>query len=141
MKSKSNSENTVKAINTWAVLIIRYSAGIIDWKNSELRNMDRKTRKLLTMYQAMHPRSNVDRLYLPHSEGGKGLLSLKECFNAEKRSLGLYLKMNEDEWLRSAWEERLTKEGEDLKVYREKISKSYMEAWPVPKTDQRPVQQ
>ena len=49
LKSKLNSGNTVKAINTWAVPVIRYSAGIVDWKNSELRNMDRKTRKVLNM--------------------------------------------------------------------------------------------
>ena len=60
------------------------------------------------MYKALHPRSNVDSLYLPCSEGGKVyVLSLKECVNAEKRSLGQYLKMNKDEWLGSAWEEGL----------------------------------
>ena len=101
LKSILNSGNTVKAINTWPVPVIRYSAGIVDWKNPELRKIDRKTRKILYMYQALHPRSNVDRLYLPHSEGGKDLLSLEECVTAEKRSLGQYLKMNEDEWLRS----------------------------------------
>ena len=51
LKTKLNSGNTVKAINTWAVPVIRYSASIVDWKNSELRNMDRKTRKVLNMYQ------------------------------------------------------------------------------------------
>ena len=79
LKSKLNSGNTVKAINTWAqVPVIRYSAGIVDWKNSELCSMDRKTRKVLNMYQALHPRSNVDRLYytsiffsLPILIGGK----------------------------------------------------------------------
>ena len=86
LKSKLNSGNTVKAINSWAVTVIRYSAGIVDWKNSELRNMD--------MYQELHPISNVDRLYLPHSEEGEGLLSLEECVSAEKRSLGQYLKVN-----------------------------------------------
>ena len=50
LKSKLNSGNTVKAINTWAVPVIRYSAGIVDWKNSELCNMDKKTRKVLNMY-------------------------------------------------------------------------------------------
>ena len=109
LKSKLNSGNTVKAINTWTVPVIRYSVGTVDWKNSELCNMDRKTRKEINIYQALHPRSNVDRLYLPHSEGGKGLLSLEECVDAEKRSLEQYLKMNEDEWLRSAWEEGLIK--------------------------------
>ena len=102
LKFKLNSGNTVKAVNTWAIPVIRYSAGIVDWKNSELSSMDRKTRKVLNMYQALHPGSNVDRLYLPRSEGGKGLLSLEECANAEKRSLGQSLKMNEDEWLRNA---------------------------------------
>ena len=91
--------------------------------------MDRKTRKVLNMYQALHPRSNVDSLYLPCSEGGKDLLGLEECINAEKRFLGQYLKMNKDEWLRSAWEEGLIKEDEDLEVYREKMSKSRMEEW------------
>ena len=33
--------------------------------------MDRKTRKVLNMYKTLNPRSNVGRLYLPHSEGGK----------------------------------------------------------------------
>ena len=56
LKSKLNSENTVKAINSWAVPVIRHSAGIVDWKNSELCNMDRETRKVLKMFQALHPR-------------------------------------------------------------------------------------
>ena len=56
LKSKLNTGNTVEAINTWAVPVIRYSAGIVDWKNSELCNMDRKTREVLSMYQALHPR-------------------------------------------------------------------------------------
>ena len=37
--------------------------------------------------------------------------------------------MNDDERLRSAWEEDLIKEHEDPKVYREKTSKSQMEEW------------
>ena len=37
LKSKLNFGTTVKAINTWAVSVIRYSAGIVDWKNSELQ--------------------------------------------------------------------------------------------------------
>ena len=81
------------------------------------------------MYHTLHPRSNVDRVYLPRSEGVKGLLNLEECVNAEKRSLGQYLKMKEDDWLRSAWEEGLIKEDEDPKVYREKTPKSRMKEW------------
>ena len=91
--------------------------------------MDRKTRKVLNMYQSLHPRSNLDKLCLQRSEGEKSLLSLEECVSAEKRSLGQYLKMNEDEWLRSAWEDGLIKEDNDPKLYREKTSKSRIEEW------------
>ena len=35
LKSKLNSGNTVKAVNTWAVPVIMYCAGIVDWKDSE----------------------------------------------------------------------------------------------------------
>ena len=34
LNSKLSSGNTVKAINTWVVPVIRYSAGIVDWRNS-----------------------------------------------------------------------------------------------------------
>ena len=37
--------------------------------------------------------------------------------------------MDEDEWLRSAWEEGLIKEDEDPKVYGERTSKSKMKEW------------
>ena len=43
--------------------------------------------------------------------------------------MGQYLKMNEDEWLRSAWEEGLIKEDEDQQACRERTSKFRMEVW------------
>lgn len=30
-KSKLNSRNTIHAINTWAVSLVRYGAGVVDW--------------------------------------------------------------------------------------------------------------
>ncbi len=32
-------------MNTWAVPVIKYTAGIIDWTKAELEDMDRRTRK------------------------------------------------------------------------------------------------
>ena len=55
LKSKLNSKNTIGAINSRAVSIIRYSAGIVvTWRVNELQDLDRKTRKLLTMYSMFH---------------------------------------------------------------------------------------
>ena len=42
LKSKLNSGNIIKAINSWAVPVVRYTAGIIDWTQGELEDLDRK---------------------------------------------------------------------------------------------------
>ena len=68
LKSKLNGKNKVTAINVWAVAVFRYGAGIIQWKESELKDVDRKSRKTMTMYGALHPQSNVDRLYVKRKE-------------------------------------------------------------------------
>ena len=60
LKSKLNGKNKIQAVNTWAVAILRYGAGIIDWKGDDLKQLDRSRRKTLTMYGAFHPSSDVD---------------------------------------------------------------------------------
>ena len=65
----------VNAMNSRAVSIIRYSAGIVEWTKDELRKLDCKTRKLLTINIAFHSQADVDRLYLKRAAGGRGLLS------------------------------------------------------------------
>ena len=44
MSSKLNGRNKIKAVNTWAVALLRYSRGVIKWQKNELQNMDRMTR-------------------------------------------------------------------------------------------------
>ena len=47
--------------------------------------MDQRTRKLMTMYKALHPRDNVDRLYVSRKEGGRGLASNEDSVGASIR--------------------------------------------------------
>ena len=75
LESKLNGGNYVKAMNTWAVAVLRYSGGILDWTKEELENIDRKTRKIMPINRALHPRANVARLHLPRNTGGRGLRS------------------------------------------------------------------
>ena len=49
-KSKLNGRNLVCGVNTWAISLLRYSAAFISWRKSELQAIDRKTRKLFTIY-------------------------------------------------------------------------------------------
>ena len=81
LKSKLNGGNVTNAINIWAVATVRYGAGMINWDKGELDKIDRQTRKLLNMHRGLHPRSSVDRLYLPRAQGGRGLLSVKVSVN------------------------------------------------------------
>ena len=83
LKSKLNGKNKVTAINTWAVAIFRYGAEIIQWKASELKELDRKSRKTKTMYGRLYPKSDVGRLYVKRKKGGRGLISVERCIREE----------------------------------------------------------
>ena len=78
-KSKLNGGNLISGINTWAMSVLCYSAGIVDWTVEELVSMCRRTRKILAMNGSMHTRSNLARLYLPRKEGGRGLIGIGVC--------------------------------------------------------------
>ena len=56
------------------------------------------------------PRSNVERLYLPRSERGRGLVSIEDCVNDERENLALYaLRRNEKLILATTAELKLKK--------------------------------
>ena len=91
-KIRLNGRSKSIAINTWAVSLMRYGAGIVNWTKSELEEIDRRTRKVMTMSKVLHPRRDVDRLYVSRMEGGRGLIGCKMCVKAEENSLGWYVK-------------------------------------------------
>ena len=92
MQSKLNGRNKIKAINTWAVSLVRYGAGIIMWKKAELESMHRRTRKLMTMNKELHPRGDAARLYVGRKNGGRGLISCETCVKTEINNLAWYIK-------------------------------------------------
>ena len=73
--SKLNGRNKILAVNTWAVSVLRYGARIMKWNKDKIAKLDRRTRKMMTMYGALHPKSDVNRIYLPRARGGRGLIS------------------------------------------------------------------
>ena len=79
------------AANTWAVAILRYSAGVVELKTDELKVLDRKTRKL-TLYGALHPKSDVDGVYVARQKGLRGLISCEMCVKAEENNLAWYVR-------------------------------------------------
>ncbi len=99
----------IKAINTRAVSVVRYGAGNIDWRKNELKEVDRKTRKLLTIYRALHPQADVDRLYIKRGHGGRGMLSIEECVMVETNSLSRYIQTCREKALNAVRLEQILK--------------------------------
>ena len=87
LETKLSSRNLIKGINTWAVLLVRYSEPFLKWTRDELKQMDQRTRKLMTMHKALHPRDDVDRLYVSRKEGGRGLASIEDTVDASIQRL------------------------------------------------------
>ena len=56
--------------------------------------MELRTRKLMTMREALHPRYDVDRLYVSRKEGGKGLTSTEDSVGASIQRLEDYIQKN-----------------------------------------------
>ena len=111
MKTHLNEKNLFLALNTWAITVIKYSATFLDWTKEETKELDRWTRKQLIAGRALHPKSNVMRIYINHRYGGRGLISVEEFCAAELRRIDFYLARSEEELLKVV--ARLEKLGKD----------------------------
>ena len=54
VKSELYAGNLAKEISTWAFGVVRYSAGVLDRTKEDLKQMDVKTRHILTLCGAFH---------------------------------------------------------------------------------------
>ena len=124
LKSKLNGGNIIKAINSWAVSVVRYTAGIKDWTQAELEDLDRKTRKFMSAHNALHPQIDVDRLYLPRPAGGRGLLQIRQTVEEEKRALNYYIKNSAEHALKAVSNEELLKVKKSKSEYDKKELKN-----------------
>ena len=95
LETKLNCRNLVKGINTWTVPLVRYSGPFLKWTRDELKQMDQRTRKLMTMHKALHPRDDVNRRYVSRKEGGRGLASIEESVDAWIQRLEDYIQKHE----------------------------------------------
>ena len=58
-KSELYARNVFMGINQWALGVVSYITGIVDWTRGDLELLDRKTRKILTSNGLFHPRAEV----------------------------------------------------------------------------------
>jgi len=94
LKSEQNARNKITAIGALAVPVLRYCFGIFNWRTEEIKKIDRKTRKMLTMYKMQYPKADIDTLYIKRKEGGIGLVQIEAAYKAEIINIAEYLNTN-----------------------------------------------
>ena len=94
LETKLYSRNLIKGIDTWTVLLIRYSGPFLKWSR-EVKQMDQRTRELMTMHKALHPRDDVNRLHVSRKERGRGLASIEDSVDASIQRLEDYIEKHE----------------------------------------------
>ena len=129
LRSQLNGGNAIAGMNAWAVGIIRYGAGVLDWTKEGLKSIDIKIRNLMTMNGSLHPRGNVGRLYLARKQGGRGLVSCEECVNVEVQNLDKYLSDSEEWMLKFVAGEKKLSEVEDPDVFKKRLKEEKRNQW------------
>ena len=92
--SELSDFNKFIAHNSFAVPIIILTIGIIDWTIDEIRQIDINTRKLLTMTDSFHRKSDVGTIYMSNVKEGRGLRSIVTLYESKIISLRQHLLRN-----------------------------------------------
>ena len=81
--SELSAYNKHLAHNTFALPVLTLTFGILDRTIREIENLDITTRKILNMTGNFDRNSDIDRLYLPRKNGGRGLKTLQHYLSLE----------------------------------------------------------
>ena len=80
--SELSAYNKVIAHNAFAVPVLIPAIGVLDWTIGEIKDIDIKTGKILTLTRNFHPNSDVNRLYMQKSLGGRGLRQVQSSYES-----------------------------------------------------------
>ena len=62
LKTKLHNRNLIKEINTWTVILVKYSGPFVKSTREDIR-MDQRTKKRMAMHKTLNPRHDVNRLF------------------------------------------------------------------------------
>lgn len=97
LRTKLNAYNMVKALNAYCSAVLFYSFGVIPWTKTDLEEIMRRQRALMTQYRYHHPKSAIERLYLPRKEGGRGLVDIKNICYSQVNNMRNYFQQRAQE--------------------------------------------
>ena len=96
LQTKLYGQNKILAINGFALPVLTYGFGVIYWRTTDQQQLDRWTRKLLSMHGVHHPATDVDRLYAPCTKGGRALQQIESTYQSCIVGLDCYLRNSSD---------------------------------------------
>ena len=97
LRTELNARNVMTAIGEYAVPVLSYTFGIINWTEQEIKDADIHVRKQLNLYRMFEIKSDVDRLYVSRSMGGRGLMSIWDSFKCTLVRLAHFMLNAKDE--------------------------------------------
>ena len=84
---------------------------MLKWSRRDLLWLNRKTRAVLRGLKCHHYNASLERLYLPRSEGGRGLKDLAELWEGEVVAKAVYLVNSSDDQLKGVVRHQLERAG------------------------------
>nr|CAI5833294.1 unnamed protein product [Callosobruchus analis] len=87
LKTKLNSRNLTKAINTFAIPVLTYSFGIIKWSHTDIENIHILMRKQFTKHRMSHPNICKERLTIERKQGGRGIIDIQSLHTRQIKTL------------------------------------------------------
>ena len=98
LRRELNARNRIDAISSLALPVVTYSFSITNWSLIKIKKVDTKIRKLLTIHRMHHPKSDVNRLYFPRKDVGRGLVQLELSLIISIIGMYTYLN-NTNDWM------------------------------------------
>ena len=77
---------------------------------------------MFIIYGALHPKSDVQRLYIPRKERGRGLISIEDCVELAMRGLEVYVHGCEKRLIQAA-------RGDKIDVLKRSKREKRLEDW------------
>ena len=103
----------------------------LEWRFDVLKELERKTQKLLTMHKGLHPKSDIDRLFVCRKEGGRGLVSCESTTGSEENNLGWNLKNWNENLLQGVKHVTILEFGESVSKtdFKKPLNQKRIENW------------
>ncbi|XP_053691501.1 uncharacterized protein LOC128740015 [Sabethes cyaneus] len=90
MKTFLSAGNKINAINTFAVPLLTYSFGVVKWTKTDLEAIERALIVSLTKHRSHHPKSATERITLPRSKRGIGVIDIQALCASQIQQLRRY---------------------------------------------------